>query len=244
MQIPLILIDPPAPRLQDGVIGRNAAALDALQALIQSEGQRYESLFLWGSPGSGKSYWLAAWASAEPVRCRLINCQTHGKEELREKTTARLEQAIADLRTDQGPDVLLIDHADTADAQIQALLFQLYNAVRESQRRIVAAAAMAPARLSVREDLGTRFAQSLIFEMHELDDQEKRAALRERAEKLALPLSEDILTYLLTRLPRDLGLLIRVVDSLNHYTLSRKRPATLPLLKELLDSIDATTRAV
>jgi len=244
MQIPLILIDPPAPRLQDGVIGQNTAALEALRALIKSDAHRHQSLFFWGAPGSGKSYWLAAWASAESVRCRLIDCRTNGSSDQATEVVALLERTIAELRIDQGPPVLLIDHADTENPQLQRLLFQLYNATRESQRSIVATASAAPSRLSVRGDLATRFAQSLIFELHELDDQEKREALRARAEKLALPLTEDILSYLLTRMPRDLGLLIRVVDSLNQYTLSRQRPATLPLLKELLDSIDARTRPV
>jgi DnaA-homolog protein len=61
---------------------------------------------------------------------------------------------------------------------------------------------------------------------------------------MALPLSEEALGYLMTHLPRDLGLLTRVLDALNELSLSKKRPATLPLLKELLGSADATTRPV
>jgi DnaA family protein len=54
--------------------------------------------------------------------------------------------------------------------------------------------------------------------------------------RLGLPLADELIGYLLTRLPRDLGRLMQVVDGLNELALSRQRPATLPLLKELLDS--------
>jgi len=80
--------------------------------------------------------------------------------------------------------------------------------------------------------------------LHELSDAEKKAALLDRAQRLGLPLSEEIINYLLTRLPRDLGRLMQIIDGLNELTLSRQRAATIPLLKELLDSLHATTRPV
>lgn len=254
MQLPLNLIDPPAPSLAEGVVGRNAAALQALQAMAdaavigQDGGHRPIglSLYLWGVPGCGKTFWLRAWERELAGQARLIDCgpaeRTSGGSSPQAK--AAIHAAIEQMRSGASPRTWLIDNVDLADAQAADGLFQLYNAAREAGHRLVATAAVAPLRLSLRDDLRTRLGQSLIFELHELSDDEKKNALRERAEKLALPLSEDLLNYLLTRLPRDLGLLTRVVDALNQLSLSRQRPATLPLLKELLDSIDATTRPV
>jgi DnaA-homolog protein len=233
MQLPLRLIDPPAPRLADGVVGRNAQALNALRAFVSdAPTQGFATFCLWGAPGSGKSFWLGAWQSELPALASLVNCAEHPSA----------AQALA--QPPAGPRLWLLDNLDQSNHETAEALFRLYNSARENGQRIVAVTSAAPLHLALREDLRTRVGQGLVFELHELDDEEKRQALRERALKMALPLSEEALGYLLTHLPRDLGLLTRVLDALNELSLSKKRPATLPLLKELLETADATTRPV
>ena len=75
------------------------------------------------------------------------------------------------------------------------------------------------------------------------DTSRVESALRERAEQLACPLPEDLLQYLMTRLPRDLGRLMGVLQALNDYALSRQRAVTIPLLKELLGTSNEIGRA-
>lgn len=242
MQLPLNLIEPPAPHLADGVVGRNKAALDALQSLVRGHDRGFASLYLWGVPGSGKSFWLKAWANDHPERARYLDCdpQTTATAD----PTQAINQAIEALLSGEGKYCWLIDNVDAANNGTVAGLFQLYNLAREVNSQIVAAAALAPLHLAMRDDLRTRLGQSLIFELHELSDEEKRNALRERAAQLGLPLSDELLNYLLTRLPRNLGRLTQIIDGLNELTLSRQRTATIPLLKELLDSLNATTRPI
>jgi DnaA-homolog protein len=233
MQLPLRLIDPPAPRLAEGVVGRNAQALDALGAFaINARSHGFATFCLWGGPGSGKSFWLGAWKAELPNAACLVDCAEPSR------AAQALELAPAQTR------LWLLDNLDRASAHTAEALFRLYNSARENGQRIIAATRAAPLHLALREDLRTRVGQGLVFELHELSDEEKKQALRERAVKVALPLSEEALNYLMTHLPRDLGLLTRVLDALNELSLSKQRPATLPLLKELLDTADATTRPV
>jgi len=42
--------------------------------------------------------------------------------------------------------------------------------------------------------------------------------------------------YLLAHAPRGMGSLIATVDALDRYSMETKRPATVPLLRELLES--------
>ncbi|WVN41563.1 DnaA/Hda family protein [beta proteobacterium MWH-UniP1] len=242
MQLPLHLIDPPEPKLEDGVTGRNSAALAALGQILKTPG--FSTLYLWGAPGSGKSFWLRAWKAALGGQASLINCDASAALSGGAGAGQLLAQALEQIEEPGSPRIWLLDNVDRADRATAEGLFRLYNAGRELGHCLVATADRPPLRLELRDDLRTRLGQGLIFELHELDDEEKRNALRERAEQLALPLSEDLLNYLMTRLPRDLGLLIRVLDGLNDYALSQKRPATIPLLKDLLDLPDATTRPV
>lgn len=233
MQLPLQLIDLPPPAIAQGVVGRNAQALDALSAFaLQARQPGFATFCLWGAPGSGKSFWLGAWQAEMPEQASLIDC-ADGRS---------AAEALA--RAPEGPHLWLLDNLDQSDELTAEALFRLYNSARETGQRIVAAMSAAPIRVTLREDLRTRVGQGLVFELHELSDEEKKEALRGRACGMALPLSEEALSYLMTRLPRDLGLLTRVLDALNELSLSKKRPATLPLLKELLETVDAKTRAI
>jgi DnaA family protein len=236
MQLPLQLIDPPQPALKDGVIGRNQAALMPLEQLCR-QGTAGGSLVLWGAPGCGKSFWLEAWATAQAEQAILIPAQNGVAPNA---AGARIQALLDQADRQPLPRVWLIDNVDLADSETAAALFRLYNAAREFSLQLVCTASAPPLRLQIRDDLRTRLGQSLIFELLELDDDEKRTALRERAKRLGWPLSDELLGYLMTRLPRDLGLLTRVLDSLDQLALSRHRTATVPLLKELLDSLDAT----
>jgi DnaA family protein len=233
MQIPLNLVEPPRPHLADGVIGRNAAALSALAALIEQPSSGFASLFLWGAPGCGKTFWLRAWAEDHPESAIYLDLKADKQSQ---QAADSLSPILSQFRLAPPQACLLLDHLDEVHAEAASQVFQLYNAAQEVGGRIVCAASCAPLHLQLRDDLRTRLGQSLIFELQELSDQEKRAALRERAMRLGLPLADEIIGYLLTRLPRDLGRLMQIVDGLNELALSRQRPATLPLLKELLGS--------
>jgi len=241
MQLPLNLLEPPIPHLADGVAGRNSAALNALADLIGGGARGFASITLWGAPGCGKTFWLKAWSNDRPDQASYIDA---GAGHAGQSPALHIENAVERLRQGEAASCLMIDNIDTADAQTAHQLFQLYNAGRESGGRIVSTASRAPLHLGIRDDLRTRLGQSLIFELHELSDAEKKAALLDRAQRLGLPLSEEIINYLFTRLPRDLGRLMQIIDGLNELTLSRQRAATIPLLKELLDSLHATTRSV
>lgn len=231
MQIPLSLIDPPAPALRDGVVGHNAQALRALEEFAQGKAGEGLALMLWGSPGSGKTFWLKAWANARPGEIRYADCA--------EPTAAHAMEEWLHGAADAQPMVWMVDNADASDEKTASALFRLYNALRERKSTLVVAASAPPLRLSVRDDLRTRLGQALIYEFHELDDEQKKTALQARARQLGWEISEELLHYLMTRLARDLGLLMRVVGSLDRLALSRQRTPTVPLLKELLDSVDA-----
>ena len=91
-----------------------------------------------------------------------------------------------------------------------------------------------PARLKLREDLRTRIGQTLVYEVKPLSDDEKSAALKRHALMRGMKVDEGLVRYLLSRGRRDLNSLMAVLDSLDRATLEQKRPATLPLLKEVM----------
>jgi len=106
--------------------------------------------------------------------------------------------------------------------------------VRRSSRSDRAAGGAPPAALSLREDLRTRLAWGLVYQLRAPSDADKAAHLRAEAARRGLRLPEEVLAYLLSHLPRDLASLNAVLDALDRYSLASRRPLTLPLVREAL----------
>jgi DnaA family protein len=133
------------------------------------------------------------------------------------------------------PSLIIADDVEKLDDAAQQRLFAAINAAREGAPPVLAAGAQPPAHLALREDLRTRLAWGLVYQLKPLTDSDKALHLREQAARRGLRLSDEVLKYLLTRLPRDLGSLNRVLEALDRYSLSTKRPVTVPLVREALE---------
>ena len=58
--------------------------------------------------------------------------------------------------------------------------------------------------------------------------------LHAEAERRGMRLPEEVISFLLTRMRRDLRSLTAVLDQLDRFSLETKRPVTLPLVREAL----------
>lgn len=134
------------------------------------------------------------------------------------------------------PKLTLADDVETLDARAQQALFIAINSARDGHGGVLAAGDKPPARLELREDLRTRLAWGLVYQLHPLGDQEKALHLKSLAERRGLELSDEVVRYILTRLPRDFANLNTVMEVLDKYSLARQRAVTLPLVKEALSA--------
>lgn len=125
-------------------------------------------------------------------------------------------------------DVQLLDDAG------QRALFIAINDARDGGPAVLVAANCPPAQLALREDLRTRLAWGLVYQLVPLGDEDKAKHLKAAAATRGLQLSDDIVAYLLTRLPRDMASLQSIMEVLDRYSLMRKRALTLPLVREAL----------
>jgi DnaA family protein len=132
------------------------------------------------------------------------------------------------------PSLVAADNVESLDAGAQQALFNAINEAREGGPGVIASGIAAPAGLALREDLRTRLAWGLVYQLHAPSDAEKAAYLRAEAARRGLRLPEEVLAYLLTHLPRDLASLNAVLEALDRYSLASQRPLTLPLVREAL----------
>lgn len=216
-QLLLQLAPPPAPTLDNFVPGRNGAALQALRDIASGKGtERF--VYLWGEPGSGRSHLLRGLVhTAGAQRARYFG----------DGTVAGADEAK----------VIAVDDVQALAAEDQIRLFDLYNGVRAAAGALVASGDAAPAQLALRADLRSRLAWGLALQLHPLSDAEKAAALHAHARARALELGEDVIAYLLQHARRDMASLIGILDALDRYSLEQKRPITLPLVRDALESM-------
>ena len=101
---------------------------------------------------------------------------------------------------------------------------------------MLAAGAMPPADLKLREDLRTRLGWGHVFQLQVLSEPERRAVLRQAADARGVFLSDEVMDFILTRFSRDLDSLMQLLDHLDAYALQTQRAITIPLIRSMLES--------
>jgi DnaA family protein len=232
-QLPLDLRPPLAPTLDNFVVGRNAEALAAVRRLagppapgsgtggVMSSGPGPQHLlYLWGEPGSGRSHLLGALQAAGGWRWTPAHDPSR-------------------------PGLALVDDVDQIDPAAQVALFSRLHAVLSGVRtlgtatltpvpRCLVCGPQPPAQLALRDDVRSRLANGLVYRLHALNDAEMTDALEARARARGARVAEDLVPWMLTHLPRDMGRLAAALDALDTYALARQRPLTVPLLRDWL----------
>jgi DnaA-homolog protein len=137
------------------------------------------------------------------------------------------------------PGLTVADDVQHFDAHEQQALFVAVNAARDTGPGVLAAGDKPPATLALREDLRTRLAWGLVYELRPLGDEAKADHLATLAARRGLHLAPEVAAYLLARLPRDLATLNRVMEALDKHSLARQRGLSLPLVREALAAWEA-----
>ncbi len=225
-QLALDLASAPPPGLANFVAGRNGECVATLARLARSDaagapgaeapaGER--TVYLWGLPGSGKSHLARAFAEHAPAR--LLDASS----------------APAAFQFDASILRWAVDDVEALDVVRQQALFALVNAVRDAPpAALVVTGGVPPLALPVREDVRSRLGWGLIYELKPLSDDDKATALAHQARARGVTIAADVIPYLLTHASRDMRALLALLDALDRYALERKRPITLPLLREFL----------
>lgn len=115
-------------------------------------------------------------------------------------------------------------------------LFSFYNATIDEGNTLLLAANSSPGSLGIRlPDLRSRLSACTIYRLEELEDSEKIGALQRQAELRGMELNDEAGRYLLTRVRRDMGSLLNVLDQLDRASLVAQRRLTIPFIKEVLN---------
>ena len=214
------------PTLAGFFAGPNEPALRHLQLWVGDA--RTPSLhspvptYLWGEAASGKTHLLEAVRGA-----------------LREQgaSVGWLDPAAVNPpEFDERWGAVLLDDVHLYTAVQQHAAFNWFINAQSLQRGVVAAGALPPADLPLREDLRTRLGWGHVFHLQVLSEAERRSVLRQAADDRGVMLSDDVLDYMLHRFSRDLGSLMELLAQLDGYALQTQRANTIPLIRSMLEN--------
>lgn len=211
------------PTLENFVAGANAelVAMLSLQASLATAGQLpARHLYVWGAPGSGRSHLL---------RATLAMAREHGRP-----THLLAAEDVEDGLPETADALVAVDDIDRLSPDAQIGLFNAFNRSRGNGQSLLLTGPVAPLGLRLREDLRTRIGQCLIYEVQPLDDDSRATILATLAERRGLRLADEVVDFLLRHGRRELSSLLAVLDALDAASLERKRPITLPLLREMM----------
>jgi DnaA family protein len=147
---------------------------------------------------------------------------------------SHLLQAWNDLARERDLPLSVVDDVNMLDEEAQIELFNYFNQLRASGGILITSGNAAPTQMGLRDDLATRLAWGLVYQLHPLTDEEKAQALKTHAKERGMKLPDEVVDYCLRYLRRDLPTLMAVLNALDKWSLTEKKPVTVPMLKKML----------
>ncbi len=208
--------------------------LDSLRQNFDNVQQPF--FYIWGGKSSGKSHLLKA--VSNHYLMNQLSATYIPLDKLHYFVLTVLDNA-------EQLDVICLDdlHAVAGDEEWELAIFDLFNQIREQQglfsqgkkTLLLISADCPPNQLAIKlPDLRSRLTWGEVYQLNDLSDDQKRIILQRNALNKGLELSDDVASFLLKRLDRDLQVLMTKLDILDQASLQAQRKLTLPFVKEIL----------
>tara|TARA_R110002096_G_scaffold65006_4_gene158292 strand:- start:18334 stop:19035 length:702 start_codon:yes stop_codon:yes gene_type:complete len=184
-----------------------------------------EGCWIWGAAASGKTHLIQAMCEAAGDRSAYVPMTM---------VAAAGPQILDGLASRE---IVCIDDIDEVAGKRdwESALFELCNQLVDVGGDLIIAANSTPRESAFQlGDLKSRFAKLPVFQLHELDDDERILALQLRSRHRGLELPDDTAQYLLRRSRRDMASLYELLDTLDKAALRAKRRLTIPFVRNVI----------
>ena len=211
------------------VAGRNPAVVAALGAMLDPPFTPL--VFLWGTPGTGKTHLLEALCASGGRRGKQVAYVPLAKREtLHPNMLDGLDTAS----------LVCVDdaHAIAGDNSWEEALFHLYNRLDAARVPMAVTSARAPLKAGWGlKDLESRLASGATYEVVPLNDDDRARVLRQKARARGFDFPDDALGYILRREVRDMHTLMSILDRLDTESLTRHKKISVPMVKSVLSRL-------
>lgn len=207
-------------------------AFDSARNFCTQNQTLYHSLFLFGQENLGKTHLLLSIGNLVAERgARAIYIKG-----------ADFSEKIGDGKSEQQTQLLDVDFFLLDDVEemasssaAQEKLYHIYNTVIEKGGKVAFTSSFSPEKIEHAESyLTSRFKWGLLAEIKPIDDDTTSKIIQKLAKDISLTLPENIVNYLLSRIPRDFISIQGAVSTINQESYIQKKKVTLPLVKAAL----------
>ena len=182
-------------------------------------------LFLHGVIGSGRSHLLQA-------ACRYISEKERPSIYVPAGEPGISGEFISQLDPES---TVCIDDLDqvVGDEHWEEAVLEVHERLLSSNGRLLLAALQPPRVLDLMlPDLATRLAAGAVYRMQPLTERELPRAMQLRARRRGLELPDEVVEYLLRRVPRNSEAIFDLLDRVDEAAFSKKRRLTVPFIRE------------
>ncbi len=206
----------------------NAEIVSVLRTFVSSKDPQQN--ILWGTQYSGKTHLLQA-------------CCTQATKDNFSASYIPLKifksRGVDILNGLSHSQLVVLDDIDCVigNKEWETALFNLINATRENQQRLLLSSKENPRKLEcILPDLASRLIWGGSYQLQVLSDDDKPKALQARAEQRGFELSDRVIDYLYRRYPRDIESLMSILNQLDKESLKQKTVITVPFVKQVLEN--------
>jgi DnaA family protein len=226
-QIPLSIQLNDEATLDDFNWGDNQILQQQLDHFLTQKNQ-LQFLYIWGIPGCGKSHLLQACCQAIANRSAIY---------LPLDTLINFSPEVLD--GIEGHALICIDDMETI-AGLPAWeegLLHLYNRIRDNPHgKLIMTGNMAPTNMTIQlADLKSRLSWDTVFQLHELNDDNKIETLQRHAQKRGFEIPTPVGQFLINRCARNMHDLQTLLNQLDETSLAAQRKITIPFVKQALN---------
>ena len=190
--------------------------------------RQVHSLYLFGLTGVGKSHLLhASCAYADTLGITSLCLSFSELTQLSVDVLDGLENI----------DLVCLDDIQliAGNKKWQQGVFDLYNRMIEQNKCLIITGDQSVAQLNISlPDLVSRLSWGLTEQLKPLSDKEKSFALQYRAQQRGLTMNDDVASFLINRLSRDMTSLIAALEQLDQASIREQRRITIPFIKDIL----------
>jgi chromosomal replication initiator protein len=211
-------------------------AFDAARNFCSPNEGPYQSLFLFGEKNLGKTHLLLSignLASEKGMQALYIK----GKDFCDKIGDGESIQSQQTLKKLMDVDFFLLDDVEflTSSITAQEKLYHIYNTVIDKRGKVAFASNFSPDKIKSAESyLTSRFQWGMLAEIKPIDDNTTAKIIQKLAKDINLILSENIISFLLSRISRDFISIQNAITDLNRESYVQKKKVTLTLVKKVL----------
>lgn len=216
-QLLLEIAQPPVPSFDNFVPGQNAEVLHSIKQMLQAVLKQQTGSNVPESQQPMSQRFVYIWGASGSGKSHLLEASRHCMANHHDSGLFWVQDAV-----------------DSLDDAAQVALFNRYNQIRDLGGCLLVAGSATPRHMGLREDLATRLAWGLVYQLHPLSHDEKAQALKTHAQARGMHLPDDVIDYCLRHLRRDLPTLMSTLNALDEWSLTYQKPVTVTALRQLL----------